>query len=103
MSYEDLTLFCSRKSNKKGGGEMTKYKKLEKGDHGTLWALMHDNTYQEARLCFQYWAGEVKNNCLKVFIVADNSNLPNAYKELCVPCQELRKAEIETLRRISIA
>ena len=35
---------------------MTQYKRLEKGSNGTLWALLADGTYQEARFCFNYFS-----------------------------------------------
>jgi hypothetical protein len=79
---------------------MTKYKRLEKGSHGTLWALLADGTYQEARLCFNYTCGTEPAACGKVFIVSDNDELPNAYKEFCSSCVTAAQSAAQLLNNI---
>jgi hypothetical protein len=79
---------------------MTQYKRLEKGSNGTLWALLADGTYQEARLCFNYYCGTETAACNKVFIIADNDQLPNAYKEFCSSCAAAAKLAAQQLNNI---
>ncbi len=79
---------------------MTNYKRLEKGDHGTLWALLADGTYQEARFCFNYYCGDEPASCNKVFIISDNDHLPNKYKELCSSCITAAEDAAQLIRDI---
>jgi hypothetical protein len=79
---------------------MTTYKRLEKGSNGTLWALLADGTYQEARFCFNYFCGSEPAGCNKVFIVSDNDHLPPAHKEFCSFCATAAQLAAQQLNNI---